>query len=67
MANWKNSCCFKCPIHTPSCHGTCPDYAKEFAKNEERRQEERKERDRKNAFYSPAFDRRQREALNNKK
>lgn len=34
----KNSVCYKCPRHTESCHGGCPDYLKEDAENNARNQ-----------------------------
>ena len=61
------SCCYKCPKRTMTCHGTCEDYAKEMEENEKRRNERIKEIQNEEALHSPAFHRRARNFLNDKK
>ncbi|MBR3610035.1 MAG: hypothetical protein IKL57_01035 [Oscillospiraceae bacterium] len=63
----KKRCCYKCPKRTQWCHGSCQDYAAEREDNKNRLEEERKERLDKETFRTPAFERREREALNRMK
>ncbi|MBQ7874023.1 MAG: hypothetical protein IJ306_02505 [Oscillospiraceae bacterium] len=61
------SCCYKCPKRSGHCHEKCPDYAAEREEDKRRLLEERRERESKEAFQTPAFESRRREALNNMK
>ena len=63
----KKRCCYKCPKRTQWCHGSCPDYAAEREDDKNRLEEERKERENRESLHTPAFERRELEALNRMK
>lgn len=56
--------CYKCKRHTATCHINCPFYFEEQEESKERRAAGKKESEANEARRSPAYERRERDALN---
>lgn len=61
------SCCHNCKERKMNCHASCERYAAEMEENKKRLEERRKDIRNREAIHSPAFQRRSREYLMNKK
>lgn len=60
----KMSCCKNCPNRKPKCHTNCPEYLAEREENQKRLDRAYKEKEADNSHWTPAFERRKRNALN---